>query len=143
MITYTDIRMAINQKLETTGVTINSRDVKEGFKRPSFFLQLNNVGRGGSESQVEKSLTAQIYYFPSDRYEYEIEVLEMQETLDNLFDLKLPIKDRLINISEYNSFLNDGVLNVLFDIEFEEARNREKYEQYPYEIMHELEFNKE
>lgn len=141
MITYKDIRIAINQKLKTTGVPVNSRDVSEGYPRPSFFVQLNNVGRSGDENQVHKSMTVQIYFFPTDRYEYAIEVLEMQEALENLFDLKLPVKDRLFNVDEYNSFVNDGVLNCMFDMEFYDARDRAKYEQYPNELMEVLETN--
>lgn len=143
MITYKDIRIAINQKLKTTGVPVNSRDVSEGYIRPSFFVQLNNVGRSGDENQVHKSMTVQIYYFPTDRYEYAIEVLEMQETLEELFDLKLPVKDRLFNVDEYNSFVNDGVLNAMFDMEFYDARERSKYEQYPNEPMETLEMKLE
>lgn len=143
MITYKDIRTAINQKLKTTGVPVNSRDVSKGFPRPSFFVQLNNVGRSGDENQVHKSMTVQIYYFPTDRYDYAIEVLDMQETLENLFDLKLPVKDRLFNVDEYNSFVIDGVLNCSFDLEFYDARNRAKYEQYPNEPMETLEMKLE
>src|SRR5690625_3258764 len=100
MITYKDIRIAINLQLEKTEIEINSRDVSEGFDRPSFFVQFSNVGRHGTETQVERTLTVTIYYFPSDRYEYAIEVLEMQEMLENLFDLKLRVKDRLLNVNE-------------------------------------------
>lgn len=123
MITYKDIRIAINQKLKTTGVPVNSRDVSEGYIRPSFFVQLNNVGRSGDENQVHKSMTVQIYYFPTDRYEYAIEVLDMQETLEELFDLKLNVKKRWLNVDEYSSFVNDGVLNAMFDVEFYDARD--------------------
>lgn len=146
MITYKDIRFAINQRLKTTGVPVNSRDVSEGYKRPSFFVQLNNVGRSGDENQVHKSMTVQIYYFPTDRYEYAIEVLEMQEKLEELFDLKLPVKDRLFNVDEYNSFVNDGVLNAMFDMEFYDARGYkwtpDGIEQ-PFEPMEILEIEKE
>lgn len=143
MITFKDIRFAINQQLKKTGIEIMSRDVKEGFNRPSFFVQLNNAVRSADEHQVHKSMTVQIYFFPSDEFEYSIEALDMQETLGDLFDLKLEVKDRLFNIDEFNTFLNDGVLNCSFDLEFQEGRGRSKYEQYPSELMGELEFKKE
>ena len=141
MITYKDIRGAINTKLKTTGKPINSKDVTEGYKRPSFFVQLNNVNRSGDENQVHKSMIVQIYYFPTDRYEYAIEVLDMQETLENLFDLKLPVKDRLLNVDDFGTDVIDGVLNCTFDLEFYDARERPKYEQYPNELMEALEAN--
>lgn len=140
MITYKDIRKSINQQLSKTGIEINSRDVSEGFNRPSFFVQLNNIGRSSDESQVHRSMMVQIYYFPTDRYEYSIEVLEMQETLEELFELKLPVKDRFFNVDEFRSDTVDGVLNARFDLEFYDARSRNKYEQYPSELMGELDF---
>lgn len=139
MISYKDIRTAINGKLKTTGIPVNSRDVSEGFPRPSFFVQLDNIGRSADENQVHKSMTVQIYFFPTDRYEYAIEVLDMQEMLEDLFDLKLPVKDRLFNVDDFRMMLNDGVLNTSFDIEFYDGRVRTKYDQYPNEPMEILE----
>lgn len=142
MITYKDVKLAINQQLGKTGIEITSRDVKEGFNRPSFFVQLDNVGRSGDESQVHRSMTVQIYYFPTDRYEYSLEVLDMQETLENLFDLKLAVKDRFFNVDEVRTNVVDGVLNASFDLEFYDGRERNKYEQFPSELMGELDFEK-
>lgn len=122
MITYKDIKIAVNTRLKTLGIEITSKDVTEGFTRPSFFVQFDNSVRSADENQVHKSLTVEIYYFPKDRYEYSIEVLDIQEKLENLFDLKLPIKDRLVNIDEANTVINDGVLNFTFDLAFYDGR---------------------
>jgi len=141
MITLKDVRIAVNKQLKKTGIEINSRDVEEGFNRPSFFVQINNVGRHGTETQIERMLSINIYYFPSDRYEYAIEVLEMQETLEDLFDLKLRIKDRHLNVDEFNTFLNDGVLNCSFDIEFFDGRKKswQTEEDEEHELLHPIE----
>lgn len=122
MITYKDIKMAVNRKLKTLGIEINSKDVTEGFIRPSFFVEFLNSIRSSDENQVYKSLSVQIYYFPTDRYEYSIEVLDVQEQLENLFDLKLQVLDRFLNIHEVNSTVTDGVLNISFDIEFYDGK---------------------
>lgn len=122
MITYKDIRLAVNRKLKTTGIEINSEDVSEGFNRPSFFVEFLNNNRSGDENQVHKALSVQIYYFPTDRYEYSIEVMDMQERLENIFDLKLRVLDRLFNVDETNAITTDGVLNFSFDIAFYDAR---------------------
>lgn len=122
MITYKDIKMAVNRKLKTLGIEINSKDVTEGFIRPSFFVEFLNSIRSADENQVYKSLSVQIYYFPTDRYEYSIEVLDVQEQLENLFDLKLQVLDRFLNIHEVNSTVTDGVLNISFDIEFYDGK---------------------
>lgn len=139
MITYKDIKVAVNQKLATLGIEINSRDVSEGFERPSFFVQLENSTRSGDADQVHITLTVQIYYFPSDRYGSSVEVLEMQETLEGLFDLKLPVNDRLLSIDDFNSTITDGVLNCSFDLDFYDGRERNVYDQYPSEPMDGLE----
>ncbi|QPQ30984.1 phage tail terminator family protein [Lysinibacillus sp. JNUCC 51] len=153
MITYKDIKNAINHKLDVFDVEINSRDVSEGFERPSFFVRLENSKRSGDGSQVHKTMNVQIYYFPSDRYEYSIEVLEIQERLEELFDLKLPVRDRLLNIDELNTDLIDGVLNCSFDLEFYDGRKSDTIiddlncgedfrEKYPIELIKELDFEK-
>ncbi|KYG92355.1 hypothetical protein A0U40_05270 [[Bacillus] sp. KCTC 13219] len=146
MITYKDIKKAVNQKLNVLGVEINSKDVSEGFSRPSFFVQLENPTRSSEEDQVHKSMTVQIYYFPTDRYEYSIEVLDMQENLEELFDLKLQVKDRLINIDETHAGTTDGVLSFSFDIEFYDGRNftyNIDGTEPPFEPMEELDFERE
>ena len=145
MITYKDIRIAVNRQLSKTGIRINSRDVQEGFIRPSFFVQLDNVSRSGNETQIERSMTVRIYYFPSDRYEYSIEALETQEILEDLFDLKLPVRDRLFNVEEFNTFLNDGVLNCQFDIDFYDGRKKvwKTEEDAEHELLHPIEKMKE
>lgn len=92
-----------------------------------------------------------IYYFPTDRYEYAIEVLDMQEALESLFDLKLRVKDRYLNVDNLNTFVNDGILNCTFELEFfterdvdwETDERQEHLEKYPVEDMEVLEINKE
>lgn len=150
MITYKDLRIAINRQLNKTGIPVMSKDVQEGFDRPSFFVDFDNVYRDSTETQVERSLTVRIYFFPSNRDDYSIEVLEMQDTLESLFDLKLKVKNRLLNIQEFNSFVNDGVLQCSFDLEFFDGRIGEKEfideefrEEHPIEVMEELKINKE
>lgn len=163
MVTYVDIRKAINAKLLSLGAEVNSRDVTEGFNRPSFFVQFDNNVRSGNVDQMYKSFTVTGYYFPTDRYEYAMEVMTKQEELENLFDMKLKVLTRYLNINDFNTTLADGVLNFSFDIEFFEGRKyqglendfvknviignekykeetgREFHDDYPTEIMEVLE----
>lgn len=126
MIDYKDIKTAVNKQLSNLGIDIQSRDVREGFNRPSFFVQLDNASRSNYTTQIGRMLTVRIYYFPSDRYEYAVEVLEMQDELEQLFDLKLPVKDRLLNITDLESGMSDGVLQCSFELEFEFGREEEE-----------------
>ncbi|WP_456273628.1 phage tail terminator family protein [Bacillus sp. AK031] len=156
MITYKDIVTAVNSKLSSFEVEINSRDVKEGFPRPSFFVQLLPSTRSGDVDNVHKMLTVQIYFFPSDRYTYSLEVLEVQENLEYAFDLKLKVQNRYLNIMDAESVLTDGVLNFSFALEFYDGREYEDLENDiiervteqdqqelpPIEKMEDLEFKK-
>ncbi|MBM7577670.1 phage tail terminator family protein [Jeotgalibacillus terrae] len=156
MITYKDIAAAVGRKLASFEVEINSRDVKEGFPRPSFFVQLLPSTRSGDVDNVHKMLTVQIYYFPSDRYTYSIEVLDVQENLEYAFDLKLKVKDRHLDIIDADAVLTDGVLNFSFSLEFYDGREYEgleneiiervteqvQHDRPPVEKMEELEFKK-
>jgi hypothetical protein len=124
MITYKNIKIAVNTLLKNKfGVEINSNDLKEGFKRPSFFVSFDNFLRSSTEEQVQKSLTIRIYYFPTDRYNYSVELLDIQESLESLFDLKLEVLDRKFNINEASTVVTDGVLEFSFDIEFKEGKD--------------------
>lgn len=129
MITYKDIKIAINKKLiDAFNIDINSNDVKEGFKRPSFFVSFDNQLRSSTQEQVEKSLTIRINYFPSDRYNYSLEIMDVQEQLENLFDFKLDVLDRKFNIIEVGHVVTDGVLEFSFDIQFFDGKVLEEQE---------------
>lgn len=123
MITYKDIDRALTNKLiGHFNIAINSNDVKKGFEKPSFFVEFDNAARSATEDQVNRSLTIRIYYFPTDRNDNAIELLEVQEALENIFDLKLEVLDRKFNIDEVRSDVTDGVLNFSFDITYFEGK---------------------
>lgn len=125
MITYKDIDLAITNKLiQVFNVEVNSNDVKKGFNRPSFFVSFDNQKRSSNDTQIEKALTIRIYYFPKDKDENSIELMDMQDQLENVFDLKLKVLDRKFNIQEVNPIVTDGVLEFSFDIEFFDAREK-------------------
>lgn len=123
MITLKDIKKAINLKLTTQfGFEINSNDVKEGFKKPSFFVDFDNISLSSTVEQKQRSLTVRIYFFPTDRYHFSLEILDVQERLEKEFDLKLQVLDRHLNITEVDASVTDGVLVFNFNIEFEEGK---------------------
>ena len=165
MITYIDLKTAINNVLSTVtvdgkAIDITSRDVTEGFIRPSFFVHMETTNSASDENQRYRELAIQIYYFPSDRYEYSIEVLEVMESLENAFDLKLKVGNRYLNIDDPESMIVDGVLNYSFNLEFHDGREftglvsqlvnvmkygQAFYDEYPVEVMEtvEIKTNKE
>lgn len=126
MISDKKIKLAVNNLLNANfPAKVTSKDVKEGFKRPSFFVEFHNEKRSGSLSQIEKSKTIRIYYFPSENNDTSIELLDVKEQLGEVFDLKLPVENRYLDIVEANSDITDGVLQFEFDIDFEYGRESE------------------
>lgn len=123
MISYKDIKKSVNEKLISEfDYEINSQDIKEGYKRPSFFVEFDNANRSDTVEQVHRYLSINIYFFPSDRHSYSLEILDVTDRLESLFNLKLPVSDRYFNIVEVNSEVTDGVLIFSFDIEYEEGK---------------------
>ncbi|WP_427340647.1 phage tail terminator family protein [Caloranaerobacter sp. DY30410] len=124
MITLKDLKIAINSLISSNFTAeVTSRDIREGFKRPSFFVELDNIKKSpAGEDQINRELTVRIYYFPSSRYQYNVEILEVQEKLEEVFDTKLKVQDRYFNIDEVESIVTDGVLQFYFDIRYEEGR---------------------
>ncbi|WP_342504204.1 DUF6838 family protein [Lysinibacillus sp. FSL L8-0126] len=153
MITFKQIQTTINEKLQSNfSIDVISKSANEGFTRPSFKVELDNVKRVGHLTQVEKACTVRIFYFPADENN-SIELLDVQETLGNLFDLKFTIEDRHLDINEPNFDEIDGVLQFEFDLQFFDGREYENedvgfedeikngkdfYEKYPIELMGEL-----
>lgn len=137
MITLKQIKTAVNTALKkNTGIKVNSKDIKEGFERPSFFVELDDVERIGLESQVEYSLTVRIYYFPSSEEEASIEILEMQDTLFEIFDTHLVVDNRLLHIIDPGTSESDGVLQFTFNLSFEDGREVEDAE-----LIQEIDFD--
>lgn len=139
MISYKDIKLAVNTLLSNQfQVEIQSNDVKEGFNRPSFFVELDDMARSSIDTQVEKNLTIRILYFPSDRYSYSTEILGVQADLEELFDLKLQVADRHLNIQESVSDIVDGVLDFSFGIHFFDGRPSRLEDGSDIQVMQEL-----
>lgn len=159
MITFKQIKTTINKKLQSNfiDIDVSSKSANEGFTRPSFKLELDNVKREGYLTQVEKSCTVRIFYFPTDENDNAIELLDVQEALGNLFDLKFSVEDRHLDIVEPNFDEIDGVLQFEFDLQFFDGREygegssssntdiedeikngKEWYEKHPIELMGEL-----
>lgn len=119
-----DIRKAINSRLQTKfpNVEINSNDVKEGFARPSFFVETEGQRKGLAE-HIDRDISVTVYYFPTDQYENAIELLDIQEQLELAFDLKFKVLERWLNIEDTSIVKTDGVLNMSFSLEFNDARD--------------------
>ncbi|NGM81289.1 hypothetical protein G5B47_02555 [Paenibacillus sp. 7124] len=93
-------------------------DVSEGFDRPSFHVDIDNVVnvKVGPDG-LERTISIIIYYFPTDKNDYFKEILEVQDKLEKAFTENLVIRQGFVVFPEYISSVKvDGVLQTSFDI---------------------------
>ncbi|MHB9947327.1 hypothetical protein CF095_18480 [Clostridium botulinum] len=117
MINILDIKKSINAKLkDIKDVKIYGSEVKEGFVRPSFFVQLfvesNDLF---SYDITENYMTAEIVYFGKEKTG--LENLKMYEQLKKSFSLPLELNDRKILPRKIRADFND-VLSFRFNLNF-------------------------
>ncbi len=131
--------MAINERIqaEFPVVTIESRDIEEGFKRPSFFVSIETPNTERSLSDSMREMTCRIRYFPSDRHIYKEEAYDVMDRLEEVFALNFPVGDRVITINASDAEIIDKVVHFSFDFTLYESLSEEEVG----EVMEELEFN--
>lgn len=123
MTTLKDIDKAITQLItkQFPSIDIQESDVEEGFPRPSFFITYDNIGSEDYLYVKEQQLTVRIFYFPSDQYAYQLEVMDMIEQLNSLFSLNFSVGDRVFTIESKDSQIVDKVLEFEFDFTYHTA----------------------
>lgn len=142
MITLDDIIVAINTLLETKFPDIKeeSTDNKEALDRPSFFVTIETNKSGQqSTSETTKKVGIRIYYFPTDEHDCQIELLEMQDSLDELFSNGFMIDDTYINLDEdgIDYTTTDNILQALFYVNYINTTDLDT----DYEYMEELQID--
>ena len=121
-----DIIKAINKQLKATfpEITIQSTDVKEGYKRPCFYVDVIDFdGEIFMDAYDHKTAAFTIYYFPSDPNNYRVELLEIREKLNDTFIGVLDVAQGFkIHILDTAANVSDGVLGFDFEIEYYQRR---------------------
>jgi hypothetical protein len=143
MLTLKEIAKAINSTLEKVlpDVPIQSSDISEGFERPCLYVDFDMITTSDYIGyKRERTIQVIIYYFPTSRYENEIELLETQEILEQAFSDHLNIREGFaVFPMETNSVKVDGVLQFSFEIYTLEAKPNIEEENAEY--MEELHIN--
>lgn len=140
MITHKQVAVAINQRLKDTlpDIRINTADIKESFTRPSLYVDFDNVipSKFGTNG-FERTISVIIYFFPTDKTQYKMEVLDVQQKLELAFINNLTILDGFVVYpSDLSSAKVDGILQFSFDIRLVEAGEEETGD-----MIEELEIN--
>lgn len=145
MTSFREILEAVIAKLkkECNEIPIVSQDVEEGFKRPSFFISIENPKIENCMTNVqEKTGDIRIVFFPTHKQKNQIEILETQELLSKTFlkDNKIWLKNgSCIEVSEADMETVDKILHFDFKIWLAEEYERE----VTAENMEELVINQE
>lgn len=118
MITLIDIQKSISRKLNSkfNDHFIYSEEVKQGLKRPAFFINIIPISTDNFPVYKEKLINIDIMYFSSN--ETSEENLNMINMLEELFNMTLIIADREITIGSLNFRIVDDILHCNFSLDF-------------------------
>ena len=144
MLAINRVIAAVKKKLENTfkNTEIQSEDISEGFNRPSFFIQLDNIKVNDFMTKLQETdLTVRISYFPS-KINYNtseiystLDILNKTFIEDNLLELE---EGYVTEVNESNISVVDKVLHFDFDIFLSEEYVRKLHNE---ETMEELEID--
>lgn len=121
MIRITDIYASVSALLKGEyGYKIYGNEVLEGFKKPSFFVQLLPVTVSNASTNFhEESYSIIITYFQAQPDS--LDNYKKVDRIRELFGQKLRIGERFVNVTDFSfNFAgnNDDVLQITVEIEF-------------------------
>ncbi|MFD3271517.1 DUF6838 family protein [Paenibacillus dendritiformis] len=138
-LTRAQLNKAINDKIkaEFPSIPIQSRDVTEGFERPSFYVNLETRETETFQFNVRRDMTCRIRFFPTDRYEFKEEAYDIQDRLEELFGLNFPVLGRTITLGSAETDIIDKVVHYDFDFSYYDVAGQEETG----EAMQELDYH--
>lgn len=120
MITLVDIKEAMNNALLPIGLKTYGNEVKEGFSRPCFFVNLTPVtSETFKKDTSENSLMVEIVYFSKNRTD--LENLQMYDTLKGILTPMLTIVTKKKLVRNFRAEVideDDHIYSVKFDLNF-------------------------
>jgi len=120
MITLVDIKKAVNDALVPVGLKTYGNEVKEGFLRPCFFVNLIPVTSDTIKKVTsENSLMIEIVYFSENKTD--LENLQMYDTLKGILTPILTIGTRKLLVRNFRAQVideDDHIYSVKLDLNF-------------------------
>lgn len=148
MLAINRVTAAVKKKLKNTfkNIDIQSQDISEGFKRPSFFIELDNINVNDFMTKLQETeLTVRISYFPSKVNYNTSEIYSTLDILNQTFieDNLLEIEEGYVTeVNESNISVVDRVLHFDFDIFLSEEYVRKLHNEETIQEF-EIDINKE
>lgn len=119
MISLIDIKKAIVTKLKhIKGVNIIANEVRSGFDKPAFFVQLMPLGSSSDCDIQERLINVYINYFSDEKTD--LDNLQICDTLETLFVNTLKVDDRILTLYDKDFDTNDNVLQFMFTLRYTE-----------------------
>ena len=118
MIELTDIETAVAKILVNNNYTVIASEVKEGFPKPSCFIEVMPVSASVENKYRELvTVSVEITYYPE--IETKEELIQKAEHFKNIF-LYTPIavKDRFLSVNEVVFDTDKAALVTYFELEF-------------------------
>lgn len=136
MIKLTDIKLAINKLIyEELNIKITSSTVKDSFSIPAIFTSLEHINFEHVTKNLEQqNLMCVVHYFPS-KNECDLDLLNMSEKLKRIFDMKLKVKDRYLNVENVRENIVDDTLMFKFNLFYYQNKSRKEEEEKIQEIF--------
>lgn len=116
---FIDIKKAINTALKTSfpEIDINAGEIKEGFKRPSFFTQIIPVLREfETQCYTSNKVLVVVNYFPKKNVE--LDSLKMMNSLQQTFGMTLKVGNRVLTLQNIRSSIVDEIVQFKFDLDY-------------------------
>ncbi|MEA4848730.1 MAG: hypothetical protein VB106_15985 [Clostridiaceae bacterium] len=121
--TLVDIRNEAAHKLNSgfPGYYLYYDVLPQDFSMPCFLMQILSVSKTNENLyQFLKALTFNIRYYPDEGVSTGL--LEMQDKLEELFDMALQAGDRSIGIDRTKGEILEKVLHFTFDLSYTDSR---------------------
>lgn len=107
-------------------VEFTTTDIKEGFDRPSFFLEIDDTKTELiTPSRIKRTIPVNLYYFPEDLTKHKIELMEVQSFLESILFQPIVIEESKIQIEDLDFERPSGVLKANFEISIIEENKTE------------------
>jgi hypothetical protein len=129
LLALTDIKTAINTLLiNKFGYKVYGNEVKEGFDKPSFFVELlPNATNTENQNFTSNLLTVVITYF-QDIHSYldtDLNNIKVYDEIKALFMPKLLVKDRYLTVSDFRyEYTDTDFIQIYFNLNYFDTSGR-------------------